>query len=531
MHQESRYSDVEIWCAIYCRLSQEDRDKAHEIDDSASIQNQKSMLVSYANSNGWKIYKIYSDDDYTGADRNRPGFNALLTDAESKKFQIVLCKSQSRFTREMELVEKYLHDLFPRWGIRFIGLVDNADTDVKGNKKARQINGLVNEWYLEDLSENIKGVLTDRRKKGFHIGSFAAYGYKKDPDFKGHLLPDEEAAAVVHRIFEMYAAGIGKSQIARILNTEGIPNPTEYKRLHGIRWRRPNDTERSSKWQYYTITKILSDEVYIGHMVQGKYESVSYKTHQNKPKPKEQWIRVENTHAPIIERELWENVQDIVKYRARAGWSGKVGVFARRVKCMYCGYTMNTTKNHEKRYYCCSSKKLQNELCKGGFISELELTDTVLAELKKMIQEYLDMDSAEKQFMIQDDWKIKIRVLEKELQEYQTRLGKIDITIKTLYQDRVEGIINAEEYQKLSEDFKTDGKVFEKKIIELQDKIADLKEQKEEEYSKRELLEQFADIQELSYDVTSALIEYIEVGKREGHYRSGKVPVVIHWNF
>ena len=139
--------------AIYCRLSEEDRNKQFETDDSNSIQNQKTMLVQYAVEQGWELYDIYSDDDYTGSDRRRPEFNRLLADAEKRKFDIVLCKTQSRFTRELELVEKYIHGLFPIWGIRFIGVVDNADTANKGNKKSRQINGLVNEWYLEDMSD------------------------------------------------------------------------------------------------------------------------------------------------------------------------------------------------------------------------------------------------------------------------------------------------------------------------------------------------------------------------------------------
>ena len=178
--------------AIYCRLSEEDRNKQHETDDSNSIQNQKSMLIQYVLEQGWEVYNIYSDDDYTGSDRRRPEFNKLLNDAEHRKFDIILCKTQSRFTRELELVEKYIHGLFPIWGIRFISIVDNADTANKGNKKSRQINGLVNEWYLEDMSENIRSVLTDRRKNGFHIGAFALYGYKKDPEQKGHLIIDEE---------------------------------------------------------------------------------------------------------------------------------------------------------------------------------------------------------------------------------------------------------------------------------------------------------------------------------------------------
>ena len=162
--------------AIYCRLSEEDKGKADGAD-SGSIQNQKMLLTQYADAQGWEIYDIYSDDDYAGADRNRPEFNRLLKDAEAKNFDVVLCKTQSRFTRELELVEKYIHGLFPIWGIRFVSVADNCDTDDPGNKKTRQINGLVNEWYLEDMSESIKSVLNSRRSLGLHIGSSAPYGY------------------------------------------------------------------------------------------------------------------------------------------------------------------------------------------------------------------------------------------------------------------------------------------------------------------------------------------------------------------
>ena len=170
--------------AIYCRLSEEDKNKQNPDDDSGSIQNQKAMLQDYANRMGWEIYEIYSDDDYTGADRNRPAFKRMIADAKAGNFDIILCKTLSRFTREMELIEKYIHGLFLYWNIRFVSIVDNIDTEVKGNKKARQINGLVNEWYLEDMSDSIRAALDSRRKNGFHIGSFSLYGYKKDPDQK-----------------------------------------------------------------------------------------------------------------------------------------------------------------------------------------------------------------------------------------------------------------------------------------------------------------------------------------------------------
>lgn len=530
-----QYKDNEVWAAIYCRLSEEDRDKRNEIDDSRSIQNQKSMLISYAERNNWKVYKIYSDDDYTGADRNRPAFNELLKDAEAQKFKIVLCKSQSRFTREMELVERYLHDLFPQWGIRFVGLVDNADTANKGNKKARQINGLVNEWYLEDLSDNIKGVLTDRRKKGYHIGAFAPYGYMKDPDFHGHLIPDPAAAVIVHRIFEMFASGIGKSGIARILNEEGIPNPTEYKRLQGIRWRRNTDTPRSGLWQYFSISDILRNEVYIGNLVQGKYASVSYKTQICHPQPKEQWIRVENTHAPIIERELWDKVQSIAAERAKPGWNGQVGMFARKARCMYCGYVMRSEKHikysEPKRYLRCSSAYIMPNSCQGGFIGLKELEATVLEELHVMIDKYLDMDEATQQLKVKDERQTRIANFENELHQLEAKAGNFERALKALYMDRVQGIISPEEYAGFSASFKADAEQNQSRILALKEKIACLEAQKENEKSKREILEQFANITELNYDIVNTLIDYVEVGRRQGHYRQARVPVIVHWKF
>ena len=219
--------------AIYCRLSKEDEDK---IGESESIQNQKSMLLQYAIEKGFDIYQIYSDEDYSGIDRNRPAFNSMLQAASEHQFDVVLAKTQSRFTRDMELVEKYLHGKFMEWGVRFIAVVDHVDTNDTANKKSRQINGLINEWYLEDLSTNVRSVLDHKRKEGLFIGSFARYGYCKDPNAKGKLIIDPEAADVVRRIFSMALNGIGAHKIARILNDEKIPSPTAYKQMNGIHY-------------------------------------------------------------------------------------------------------------------------------------------------------------------------------------------------------------------------------------------------------------------------------------------------------
>lgn len=377
--------------AIYCRLSEEDKDKTCKTEDSISIQNQKSMLLRYAMDRNWEVYHIYSDDDYTGADRNRPEFKRLIKDAKEQKFNIVLCKTQSRFTREVELVEKYIHGLFLQWNIRFVSVVDNADTSIKGNKKARQINALVNEWYLEDMSENIKSVLENRRKIGLHIGSFALYGYQKDLNKKGHLLIDEEAAFVVRKIYQLFLDGYGKTAISRQLNEEGIPNPTEYKRLHGFRYQQPRNNH-STLWKYPTISDILKNEIYIGTMVQGKYGSISYKSKQNKPRPKEEWFVVENTHEPIISRNVWDCAQEQLKKRAKPFKSGQIGLFSKKVRCMHCKYTLRSTKSHQKSYLQCTTHHIAKDACIGAFISVERLEQAIVHELNLLSKTYLAVE-------------------------------------------------------------------------------------------------------------------------------------------
>ena len=297
-------------CAIYCRLSKEDGGE-HE---SESIQNQKSLLIKYAVDREWEIYNIYTDEDYSGICENRPAFLSLITDAEDRKFDIVLCKTQSRFTRDMEQVEKYIHKLFPIWGIRFIAVADNADTAVKGNKKARQIAGLVNEWYLEDLSENIRSVLDHKRKQGLFIGSFPSYGYLKSAD-KGKLEIDDAAAKVVRRIYEMYLSGMSIYAICRTFNDEGIPNPATYKIMNGAAFRPSYGQNFSSKWNKTTVSRILSNEMYIGSMIQGKRRKVSYKSDHITSVPKTEWFIVANTHDAIIEPDAFVKVQEMMKSR------------------------------------------------------------------------------------------------------------------------------------------------------------------------------------------------------------------------
>lgn len=516
--------------AIYCRLSEEDRNKTNKYDDSNSIRNQKSMLMQYAYNQNWEIYDIYSDDDYTGADRNRPQFKRMLADAEAHLFDIILCKTQSRFTRELELVEKYIHGLFPLWGIRFVSIVDNADTDNKGNKKSRQINGLVNEWYLEDMSENIRSVLASRREHGFHIGAFAPYGYKKDPEAKGHLIIDEDAAEVVREIFCLFAEGYGKSAIARILNDRGIPNPTEYKRLKGFRYSQSSKAA-STLWKYHSIQWILANEAYIGNLVQGKMGSISYKTKELKWKPKEQWIKAEGTHEPIIENDLWERVQKKIKSHARTCVrTGKLHLFSGVAFCIRCGYALKVHRGKNGHYYMqCETRQISRAACPGAFIPEAELEQIVISELRDFNQHLLDRGKLERSINFESAWNTKKQRTVSELNRLQMKVDECNKAIKQLYADKTAGIITCRDYLELSAYFQADKSRYENMIQDCEKKICQIEEGFQKGDHRLECLASYVHLEHLTRGMVESLIERIEVGKR--NRETGCVPIRITWSF
>lgn len=513
--------------AIYARLSEEDQGKT-EKESSNSIINQVMLLRQYAEREGWDVYDCYTDDDWTGADRNRPAFNRLLRDAEQGRFNIVLCKTQSRFTRELEMVEKYIHGLFPQWGIRFVGAVDHADTNVRGNKKSRQINGLVNEWYLEDMSENIRAVLTTRRREGCYIGSTPLYGYRKDPEQKGHLVVDPEAAGVVKLIFHSFAGGMGKTAIARMLNEKGIPNPTEYKRQKGLIRKAPPH-KAGTLWKYFSIADILANEMYIGNLVQGKYGSVSYKTKQNKPIPREQWIRVEHTHEPIVEKGLWDMVQKMRQERAKPFSTGEIGLFARKVRCKHCGYIMRSGKGRGRRYLNCSSRHVAEDTCIGSFIYVDKLEEVVLEEVRKINRRFLDEKTLEDEIEIKEDPYGDIEKWKGQCSFQRQRIHQIDTAIKNLYLDKVKGDVDVEQFQVLYRELDLDKENAKEEIKQLEQKIQQVQQQSSGHRGKKEIVQEYINPSVLSRPIVECLIDHIEVSRRDPETKMIKIE--IHWNF
>ena len=525
---------VRTKAAIYCRLSEEDRNKQFESDDSNSIQNQKAMLMQYAMEQGWDVYNIYSDDDYAGADRKRPEFNRLLSDAENKKFDVILCKTQSRFTRELELVEKYIHGLFPLWGIRFVSIVDNADTANKGNKKSRQINGLVNEWYLEDMSDNIKSVLTNRRKNGFHIGAFALYGYKKDPDRKGHLIIDEEAAAVVREVFTLFSQGYGKTAIARLLNDRGIPNPTEYKRLHGLRYKQPK-TKIGTLWKYSAISAMLINEIYIGNMVQGKHKKISYKSEKTIWLPKSQWIVVENTHEAIIEREMFETVQRMMQERTRSGEKGTIHPLAKKVVCGCCGSCMEQTGRQpradgtQRRYVRCRMHQRAPEVCGNKTCTDMNaLENAVLERIRAYAADYFD---PEKVTLPEQDDPIRQREQARrdELKRLKSEAARRRKAMQELYLDKVSGLIDAVQFSEMNQTFLEEVKKAETRIDTLETELVQQQEETGGVQTQMQRVRELAQVSYLTRELAVLLVHRVIVSPKDT--LTGEQKITIEWNF
>lgn len=437
---------------LYLRLSKEDVDKVNKGDDSASIINQRLLLTDYALAHDFKIVNVYSDDDESGLYDNRPEFEKMMFDAKLDAFDIIIAKTQSRFSRNMEHVERYLHHDLPNLGIRFIGVVDGVDTDNEDNKKCRQIHGLVNEWYCEDLSKNVRSAFKAKMKNGEFLGSSCPYGYKKDPENHNHLVIDPYAANIVRRIYSLYLSGYGKAKIGSILSSEGVLIPTLYKRMVlGVNYYNCNALETTKNWSYQTIHTILNNEAYIGNLVQNKMNTLSYKDKKKKMLPREQWIVVKNTHEPIIEPEVYGMVQNLQKARTRSVGSmeGK-DLFSGIIYCADCKHAMS--KKYARRgdrgvigYICKTYKTQGKQFCESHSIEIEALKQAVLSSIKNEAGSILTPEAKEvlKDPGTYDENKSYGKA---QLAELTKRMEKIAGFQRKTYQNYMEDLLSKEEY-------------------------------------------------------------------------------------
>ena len=409
--ENSNINKTQKWSvAVYIRLSQEDSDNGEDKQESNSVTSQKTLLNEYIEEHDdLMVYDTYIDDGFTGTDFNRPSFKRLLEDMRNGNINCVIVKDLSRLGRNYIEVGNYIEQVFPLFNIRFIAINDGVDSfknPASTNTILVPFKNLINDEYCRDTSIKIRTSLNGKKKKGEFIGAFPSYGYIKDPKDKHKLIIDEVAAENVRNIFYWNVnEGLGKIAICHKLNNLGILNPTGHKKLElGQNYENFGIQDDIYTWTPSTIRNILNNEVYIGNTVQGKRRTKSYKVHKVEAVPKEEWVRVENTHKPIIDKETFEKAQEISKRDTKVSQkTKKLSVWAGFLRCNDCKRAMNkkssTNKSGNKyEYYICSTyRKKSNNLCTKHSIKVEKLEKAVLQAINLHIDLFFNTEEIVKQ--------------------------------------------------------------------------------------------------------------------------------------
>ena len=508
---------------IYVRLSQEDMREG----ESLSIENQKKMLTDYVSKQaGWNLVGIYEDDGYSGTNFDRPGVRQLLDDAKSGKINLILCKDLSRFGRNYIEVGQYIDYIFPSFNIRFIALSDNVDT-LDRNSTAMDlmpIMNLFNEWHAANTSKKVRSVLAQNAKEGKYIASFAAYGYLKGDDEKHTPVIDEPAAKVVRRIFELRATGITPTQIAKILNADGVPIPSDYRAQRLVK---PNPYKNTFHyWSHVAVRNILSNPIYIGHLAQQKFTTVSFKNHKSVRRGKDEWVIAENTHEPIISQELWDKCQEVDRC-ASHGKIMKKGIVLPLNSMMFCpdcGAKMKLNGHAKKKdgsvnyfYACGTYSRCGASTCTTHYISQKQIEKIVLADILAKARYVIENeDEARQEFLRRKETEGTKHLddARQQLAKCQSRLAELKMMTQKVYQDKLLG--------KVPEDLclETLGQ-FRAEEADLTEKVKSLTATLEQDSKARDDIEEFichlkqyADAPELTREMCVDLIEYVVIGDR-----------------
>ena len=455
--------------AEYIRLSREDGDKV----ESDSIGNQRKLIEEYLKGKDeFIIYDTYIDDGFTGTNFERTAFKRMIADIETGKVNCVIVKDLSRFGRDYIDTGKYLERFFPDNDVRFISITDNIDSMKQAYDMLLPIKNIFNEQYARDISKKVHASMNTKQKAGEFIGAFASYGYRKSIADKNKLVIDEYAANVVRRIFDLYIKGYGKIKIAGMLNEEGILCPSEYKKENGENYKNGNRLESTSYWTYSTINRILSSEMYIGNMVQGKTQRKMHS--KTKPIERQEWIVVPNTHEAIIDIGTWNKVQNLLKRRTRSlDLKSNMGIFAGFLKCGDCGRALTKKRNiqngKEFVYYNCGTYvRSGSKFCKSHSIAQNVLEKIILKDLNTMIsgidnlKELIDRNKIPKTDIIQEVEANKKRI--------QSELCKVHNKKRAVYEDYQEKLISKEEYISYKQDYIKMEKRLLKQIEQLEEK-------------------------------------------------------------
>ena len=526
-----RQTTQQLITALYPRLSHEDELQG----ESNSISNQKRILETYAKQNGFSNLRWYTDDGYSGANFQRPGFQAMLADIEAGKVGTVIVKDMSRLGRNYLQVGMYTEMIFPQKNVRFIAINDGVDS-AQGENDFAPLRNIFNEWLVRDTSKKIKAVKRSKGMSGKPITSKPVYGYLMDED--ENFIIDEEAAPVVRQIYSLCLAGNGPTKIARMLTEQQIPTPgtLEYRRTGSTRRYHPG---YECKWATNTVVHLLENREYTGCLVNFKTEKPSYKLKHSIENPPEKQAVFENHHEPIIDRETWERVQELRKQRKRPNRYDEVGLFSGILFCADCGSVMYQqryqTDKRKQDCYICGSYKKRTADCTAHFIRTDLLTAGVLSNLRKVTSYAAKHEARFMKLLIEqneDGDRRRNAAKKKELETAEKRISELSAIFKRLNEDSVTGRISDERFTELSADYEAEQKELKERAARLREELSKAQEATANAEKFMNVVRRHTTIEELTPTLLREFVEKIVVhesvaldGKRRGKLRRQEIEI------
>lgn len=527
----------EARAAIYCRLSKDDE----KVGESESIQNQRAMLERYCEQQGFEVVAVYQDDGYTGLNMNRPDVNRMLKAIERNQIDVVLTKDMSRLSRDYVQIGKLIEEFFPKNSVRYISVNDGIDSDNETSTTYMPFQAVMNQMYSADVSKKVHSAYLTKARSGQFTGCLAPFGYRKNPDNKNHLIPDEDTAPIVKLIYDYAKEGFGPNYIRRKLEDREIPCPAWWNRKKGLRnkftkFERENPETGHLIWDFTTIKEILQNPVYIGAIASQK-QVYKFKTGWIKDKHPHEWLIVEDMHEPLISREAFELVQEKVKTRKRPDAFGNYSIFAGLIKCGQCGSTMNirraNQKGNERIYTCSKYNKYGVKHCSQHRMKYDVLYNIVLEQIRSYAAKALENEAevvSQLASQSRGDFDSERTLIKKAIAEDTARLASIEKLIVKLYEDMVEERISTENFNAILSRSQSEQQALRERLGHSQNRLAC--EQQEQDDTTRwiELIKEYADIQELDTATLQRLVKKIVIHEDlDGDII--RQTVEIHFNF